>query len=85
MDFSKNPTQEEIKTEDRKIRHLRRMADFTVALILQTPEMSIEEASGHIAGMRNLAMQLFPGKEEVFDLVYGPRFKRLLMDKYRLS
>lgn len=77
-------TPEEIKAEDKKIRLLRRMVDLTMSIIIDT-EMTLEEASRHAAGVRELALRLFPGKGEVFDLVYGPRFKRLLRDKYMLS
>lgn len=77
-------TPEEIKAEDKKIRLLRRMVDLTMSIIIDT-EMTLEEASRHAAGVRELALRLFPGKGDVFDLVYGPRLKRLLRDKYMLS
>lgn len=79
------PTKEEIKEEDRKIRYLRRMVDFTIVLILEDYEMTLEEASKHVASVKEFAERLFPGKGGVFDMVYGPRFKRLLTDKYMLS
>ncbi len=77
-------TPEEIKAEDKKIRLLRRMVDLTMSIIIDT-EMTLEEASRHAAGVREFAVRLFPGKGDVFDLVYGPRLKRLLRDKYMLS
>lgn len=78
------PTQEEIREEDKRIRYLRRMVDFTMALIIGS-DMTLEEAGRHAAAVREFALKLFPGKGDVFDLVYGPRFRRLLIDKYRLS
>lgn len=81
----KHPTPEEIKDEDRRIRHLRRMVDFTITLILSTPDMTPEEASGHAASVRELALRLFPGKGEVYDLVYGPRFRRLIVNRFNFS
>ncbi len=78
-------TQEEIKAEDKKIRYLRRMVDFTIVLILQSDDMTLEDASRHVAGVRDFAVRLFPGKGGVFDLVYGPRLKRVITDKYMLS
>lgn len=80
----KAPTPEEINQEDRKIRHLRQMIDFTSILILQS-DMDIEEAQQHLAALREFALRLFPGKSEVYDMVYGPRLKRLLLEKYNLS
>ncbi len=78
------PTQEEIKNEDKKIRHLRRMVDFTISLIAMDHEMTLQEASGHIAGLRDFALNLFPDKGEVFDLVYAPKLKRLIVEKFML-
>ncbi|MBI5468255.1 MAG: hypothetical protein HY891_03900 [Deltaproteobacteria bacterium] len=78
------PTQEEIKNEDKKIRHLRRMVDFTISLIATDHEMTLQEASGHIASLRDFALNLFPDKGEVFDLVYAPKLKRLIVEKFML-
>lgn len=80
----KTPTPEEILQEDLKIRRLRQMVDFTSILIIQS-DMSLEEAGKHVEALRDLALRLFPGKEHVFDMVYGPRLKRLLTEKYNLS
>jgi hypothetical protein len=35
-----------------------------------------------VAAVRHAAVRLFPGKESVFDLIYLPRFRRLLADRY---
>lgn len=78
------PTQEQVKDEDKKIRHLRRMVEFTVSLIVSDDDMTLQEASGHIAGLRDFAVQLFPDKGDVFDLVYAPRLKRIIVEKYML-
>jgi len=78
-------TQEEIKEEDKKIRYLRRMVDFTIILILESDDMTLEDASRHAAAVKDFAVKLFPGKDGVFDLVYGPRLKRVITDKYMLS
>ncbi|MBI1912077.1 MAG: hypothetical protein HYS21_08750 [Deltaproteobacteria bacterium] len=78
------PTQEQIKDEDKRIRYLRRMVDLTMYLIIDS-DMGLEDAQRHVEGVRNYALTLFPGKGDVFDLVYGPRFKRLLIEKYSLS
>lgn len=80
----KAPTPEEIKEEDRKIRHLRRMVDFTSVLMTQS-DMGLEEAQRHVSALRDFAARLFPGKEHVFDMVYGPRLRRILVEKYNLA
>jgi hypothetical protein len=37
-----------------------------------------------VAATRRVALNLFPGKELAFDLLYQPRLQRLLAKKYRL-
>lgn len=76
-------TEEEIKEENKRIRHLRRLVDFSLALIAQS-SMSFDEAHRLVHAVRQQAMMLFPGKEETFDLVYTPRFRRLIAEKFRL-
>ncbi len=76
-------TEAEIKEENRRIRHLRRLVDFSMALIAQS-SMSLEEAQTVVKGVRQHAAQLFPGKEETFDLIYTPRFRRLIAEKFQL-
>ncbi|MDA8307830.1 MAG: hypothetical protein M0Z81_13490 [Deltaproteobacteria bacterium] len=80
---SRKYTEAEIKEEDRRIRHLRRLVDFSFAFIAQSP-MSPGEARRVVQGVRQQAMTLFPGKEETFELVYAPRFRRLIAEKFRL-
>jgi len=80
----KAPTPEELDQEDRSIRRLRQMADFTLILIIQS-EMGLEEAERHVGALKGLACRLFPGKGHIFDMVYGSRFRRVLVEKYNLS
>jgi hypothetical protein len=46
--------------------------------------MSIEEAQKVVQGVRQHAFHLFPGKEETFELLYTPRFRRLIAEKFSL-
>ncbi|MEQ9619520.1 MAG: hypothetical protein RIG61_10145 [Deltaproteobacteria bacterium] len=75
------PTREEITEENRKIKMLRFMADFTISLMYQTA-MTREEALEHVVKVRNFALRLFPGKELAFELIYAPRFKRVIREIY---
>ncbi len=76
-------TEAEIKEENKRIRHLRRLVDFSLALIAQSP-MSLDEAHRIVQAVRQQAMRLFPGKEETFELLYTPRFRRLIAEKFNL-
>jgi len=76
-------TEAEIMEENKRIRHLRRLVDFALALIAQSP-MSRDEAQRIVQAVRKQAMNLFPGKEETFELLYTPRFRRLIAEKFGL-
>ncbi len=76
-------TEAEIKEENKRIRHLRRLVDFSFALIAQSP-MPLDEAHRVVQAVREQAMRLFPGKEETFELLYTPRFRRLIAEKFNL-
>ncbi len=78
------PTEEDILDENRKIRRLRRVVDFSLAYI-GTQQLGHDQAILVIEGVRRLALNLFPGKEEAFDIVYAPRFRRLLNDRFQRS
>jgi hypothetical protein len=77
-------TEEERLEEDRRIRRLRRLVDFSLAFIAQS-HISLDEARRVVQGVKGHAVELFPGKEETFDLIYTPRFRRLISEKYRLQ
>jgi hypothetical protein len=75
------PSPQEIKEENKKIRRLRFMVDLTLSLIYQA-NMTQEEALEHYIKLKNYALRLFPGKEDAFEIIYAPRFKRLISEKY---
>jgi hypothetical protein len=72
-----------IKEENRKIRYLRFLVDFSI-LSIQQDDLSFEEASGLVEDVKRAACGLFPGKEEVFELIYRPRFNRVLQERFRI-
>ena len=74
---------EEIEEENRRLRTLRLLVDFALAYLAQT-NLPLEEAQAVVNGVKKQALHLFPEKEETFDLIYLPRFRRLLREKYRL-
>ena len=72
-----------IEDEERRMRILREWTDRTLEK-LRSPDLGWEEARRLIGRGRRLAVRLFPGKETVFDLVYKPRFYKVLDEKWRL-
>ena len=60
------------------------MVDFTLEYI-RTQRLSHDQALFVVEGVKRFALGLFPDKEETFDIVYAPRFKRLLNEKFQRS
>jgi hypothetical protein len=75
---------EALAAEERQLRRLRRAMDVTAALLWGV-NLTLEEAQDIVSHAKNTALQLFPDKEETFDLIYGSRFRRILVEKYRLQ
>lgn len=78
------PTQEQIDEESRQIRRLRILVRLTLETIAGG-DLTAEEAAGMVAATRRAALEMFPGKELVFDLIYRPQFQRLMNAIYRLQ
>jgi hypothetical protein len=58
--------------------------DVAVALLWRA-NLTLEEAQDVVNHAKHTALQLFPDKEETFDLIYGARFRRVLVEKYHLQ
>jgi hypothetical protein len=78
------PTQAQIDDESRRIRRLRIVVQLTLQTIA-AGELPPEKASEMVAAVRHLALQLFPGSEDAFDLLYRPQFQRMMHAVYRLQ
>jgi hypothetical protein len=72
----------QIKEENRKIRYLRFLVDFSI-LSIEQDDLLFEEASELVEDVKRAACGLFPGKEEIFELIYRPRFNRVLQERFR--
>lgn len=73
----------EILEESQKVRRLQLVVDLVISVIGQS-ELPVEEAAELIDATRRFALSLFPDQEQTYDLIYRPRFQRLLAEKYRL-
>ena len=71
-----------IEHEDKMIRRLRFLADLTFATIAQDPQLTLDDAWEHVMALKGAAVAMFPGKEAAFDLIYLPRFSRLLAERF---
>jgi hypothetical protein len=63
--------------EQRRADRLRRTVDVACALLRQG-RLTRAEGDEVVRITRERALTLFPGKEDVFELVLAPRFRRIL-------
>jgi hypothetical protein len=78
------PTTADAHEEDRLIRRLQLMMNLVLQTIAQDTSLSIDEASQMIADARTAALAMFPGKELAYDLIWRPRFQRLMRERFRI-
>ena len=71
----------EIREENRKIRYLRFLVDFSI-LSIQQDDLLLQEALELVGELKRAACNLFPGKEETFELIYRPRFNRVIEERF---
>ena len=70
-------TPEEIREENRRMRILRIIVDLTTVILMQG-DITRQEALDLIQSTKKKILQLFPDKEATYNLIYKPRFERLL-------
>jgi hypothetical protein len=65
--------------EARRGRVLRAVVDLTCNVLVQG-RLTREEAEALVAAARRRALELFPDKEETYELILAPRFARLIQE-----
>lgn len=76
---------EEAAIEEAKlIRRLQMMMNMVMQVIAQDASLTVDDASQMIADARTAALAMFPGKELAYDLIWRPRFQRLMRERFRL-
>lgn len=71
------PTFGELVDEQRRMRRVRFIVDFTTA-VLQQSGVSRAEGEALVAAARDRILELFPGREETYEIIYARRFARLI-------
>jgi len=67
--------------ENRKIRYLKMMVGLGLAL-LREERLSREDAEQLVESIRRSALRMFPGKEATWEIVYAPRFRRAIEERW---
>jgi hypothetical protein len=75
------PENDALRKENQRMRHLRHLIALTTADLIQG-DHDLAEAEAIIERTRQAVLSMFPGKESVFELIYRPRFLRILQERY---
>jgi hypothetical protein len=70
--------------EQKLIRRLQMMMNLVMQTIAQDGSLTIDEAAQMVADARSAALAMFPGKELAYDLIWRPRFQRLMRERFRI-
>ena len=86
MDIDTNPVPNSYDPveEDRRIRRLQFMMGLVMQTIAQDGSLSIDNASQMIADSKKAALALFPDKELAYEIIWTPRFQRLMRERFRI-
>ena len=77
-------TAEERAEEQKLIRRMQMMMNLVMQTIAQDATLTIDEASQMIADSRKAALAMFPDKELAYDLIWRPRFQRLMSERFHI-
>ncbi|WP_263375419.1 hypothetical protein [Granulicella aggregans] len=81
------PTPEQIaeqQEEQKLIRRMQMMMSMVMQVIAQDASLTIDDASQMIADTKKAALAMFPGKELAYELIWKPRFQRLMRERFRI-
>lgn len=85
MAGSDTERQRAIEAEAARARRGQRIADVTCAILAQSPGLTLGEALRVMAEARREVLLLFPDSGPTFDLLYRPRFLRILVERFGIA
>jgi len=72
-----------IREEEKKMRRLRFIVDLAEAVLMQS-SLTLRESLDLMDQTKKAALALFPDKEAVYDLIYLPRFRRIIDERFTI-
>ena len=75
--------EEFLREEEKKMRRLRYIVDLTEAVLMQS-DLTLRESLELMDQTKKAALVLFPDKESVYDLIYMPRFRRIIEERFTI-
>jgi len=77
-------TREDLADEAARARKVRHLVDLATSLIMQSG-MTRRDAEALVQTVRERILSLFPDGEQTYELVYAPRFRRLIDEFARVD
>jgi len=75
--------EELIREEEKNMRRLRFIVDLAEAVLMQS-NLTLRESLDLMDQTKKAALVLFPDKESVYDLIYLPRFRRIIDERFTI-
>lgn len=73
---------EKLMEEEKKMRRLRFIVDLAQAVLIQQRDLTLREAFDIMQDTKKAALTLFPDKESVYELIYTPKFRKIISDRF---
>jgi hypothetical protein len=67
--------------EEKRMRRLRFLVNLAQGVLMQA-DLTLREAFEIMENTKKAALALFPDKESVYDLIYTPRFRRIIAERF---
>ena len=74
-----------LQDEEKRLRMLRFVVDLNQAILMQQTDLTLREAFDILRNTRQAARNLFPGKDDVFELIYTPRLRRIIRERFLIT
>jgi hypothetical protein len=73
---------EKLQDEERRMRRLRFIVDLAQAILIQQHDLTLREAFDIVRDTKKAVLNLFPDKESVYELIYAPKFKKIIVERF---
>jgi hypothetical protein len=73
---------QELREEEKRMRLLKFVVDIAQATLMQQADLTMREAFEIMKNTKQAALNLFPDKEAVYDLIYTPRLRRIISERF---
>jgi hypothetical protein len=75
--------EEHIKEEEKKMRRLKFIVDLTEAVLMQS-NLTLQQSWDLVDQTKKAALALFPDKEFAYSLIYLPKFRRIIDERFTI-